>query len=220
MLIATRFGNVNQVHRREVAGRRAHAADLLSRPRVAAARFEPEDRRLLRLLQGQGRQRVLPDLPATTSRTGTITLLTDGKSRNTGARLVQRRAGGSPTARRGAPATTSTSTSSTPKDPKTDRRVAGAQGRRLGGRATGRPDDKQLLLVEGISVNETYLWLVDVATGKKTLADAEGRQEHGGLRQTRAFARDGKGLYVTLDRGLRVPAPRLHGPRDEEGRRS
>jgi uncharacterized protein (DUF2342 family) len=37
------------------------------------------------------------------------------------------------------------------------------------------PDDRTLLAVEGISVNESHVWLVDVATGaKKMLTPARG----------------------------------------------
>ena len=61
------------------------------------------------------------------------------------------------------------------------------------------PDDKKLVVFEAISVNESYLWLVDVATGEKTLVTPKGGPEqvaYGGA----AWSADGKGLYVTTDK--------------------
>src|SRR5439155_262555 len=62
------------------------------------------------------------------------------------------------------------------------------------------PDDRQILLAQGISANETYLWLVDVATGQKRLLTPkqEGDSVAYGAAQ---FSRDGQGVYVTTDRG-------------------
>jgi len=62
------------------------------------------------------------------------------------------------------------------------------------------PDDTKILVLEGISVNETYLWLFDTATGEKTeLTPRRGdpKVAYGNLR----FSRDGKGLYFTSDDG-------------------
>ena len=63
-----------------------------------------------------------------------------------------------------------------PKDPKTYRRVLQVEG---GGwqPLEWSPDDSQLLVVEGISVNETYLYVVDVATGTKKLITPKGGPE-------------------------------------------
>src|SRR4029450_10954126 len=54
----------------------------------------------------------------------------------------------------------------------------------------------------GVSVNETYLWLVDVATGAKTELTPKGKEAvaYGAA----LFAKDGKGLYVTSDTGSEV----------------
>ena len=54
-------------------------------------------------------------------------------------------------------------------------------------------------MAEGISINETYLSLVDVATGKTTLLTPKGGKDTVAYSNA-AFAKDGKGLYVTLDR--------------------
>ena len=64
------------------------------------------------------------------------------------------------------------------------------------------PDDSKLVVSESLSVSESYLWLVDVATGARTLATPKGKEQvaYGGAR----FTADGKGLYVTTDREAEV----------------
>jgi dipeptidyl aminopeptidase/acylaminoacyl peptidase len=61
------------------------------------------------------------------------------------------------------------------------------------------PDDSKLAVLEEISVNETYLWVADVATGTKTLVTpkSEGEPVAYGAAQ---WSADGKGLWVTTDR--------------------
>src|SRR5205823_13489520 len=65
-------------------------------------------------------------------------------------------------------------------------------------------DDRTILLHQAISVNESYLWLADVATGVKTLLTTPGTDTvayGGGGAQ---FSRDGKGIYLTTDQGSEV----------------
>jgi len=129
--------------------------------------------------------------------TGAITLLTDGKSRNTGgawSTAGDRIAYGS-TRRDGQDVDLWVMN---PSDPKSDRMVTQLEG---GGWAAldWSPDDKKLLVLEAISANESYLWLVDVATGEKMLITPKGETEkvaYGGAR----FSKDGQGIYVTTDR--------------------
>src|SRR2546422_284120 len=61
------------------------------------------------------------------------------------------------------------------------------------------PDDKTILLLEEISINELYVWLVDTATGEKkafTPRDAIEKVSYGESR----FSKDGKGIYTTTDK--------------------
>ena len=61
------------------------------------------------------------------------------------------------------------------------------------------PYDRTLLAQEYISINESYLWLVDVTTGvKKKLTPTGGEKV---AFQAVGFSRDGKGIYVTTDEG-------------------
>ena len=129
--------------------------------------------------------------------TASITLLTDGKSRNT---LGPWSAQGDEFAY--------TSTRRTgkdtdlwvmnPADSKSDHLLTQLSG---GGwePLDWSPDDSKILLLEEISINESYLWLVDTKTGEKTSftpRDAKEKVSYGEGR----FAKDGKGIYITTDK--------------------
>jgi dipeptidyl aminopeptidase/acylaminoacyl peptidase len=128
---------------------------------------------------------------------GASTLLTDGNSRNsnavwsnTGDRLVY-----SSTRRNGKDTDLYTVN---PADPTSDRLLAKLEG--SGWRALDwSPNDRTLLVLEFISINESHLWRFDAATGEKVLLTPRDGPEpvsYGGGR----FSKDGKGLYVTTDR--------------------
>jgi dipeptidyl aminopeptidase/acylaminoacyl peptidase len=84
------------------------------------------------------------------------------------------------------------------RDPKTTRRVLEVTG---GGwsAADWSPDDRKLAVVEYVSVNETYVWIVDVATGERTLVTPKGGPEKVAYSAPR-WSADGKALYLTTDR--------------------
>ncbi|HLB83381.1 MAG TPA: prolyl oligopeptidase family serine peptidase, partial [Steroidobacteraceae bacterium] len=61
------------------------------------------------------------------------------------------------------------------------------------------PDDTRLAVQEFVSINESYLWVADVATGEKTRVTPKVKGElvsYGGAQ----WSADGKGLWVTTDR--------------------
>lgn len=65
-------------------------------------------------------------------------------------------------------------------------------------------DEKQLVYSEYVSANESYLWLMDVASGESRRITEKNAEKNGN--ETVAyggavFSRDGKGLFVTSDRG-------------------
>ncbi|MFN3789923.1 S9 family peptidase [Massilia sp.] len=63
-------------------------------------------------------------------------------------------------------------------------------------------DDKQLVYSEYVSANESYLWLMDVASGKsRRLTEKGGKDEEKVAYGSATFSRDGKGIYTTSDRG-------------------
>jgi dipeptidyl aminopeptidase/acylaminoacyl peptidase len=126
-----------------------------------------------------------------------VTLLTDGKSRNTGGAWSNRgdRLAYGSTRRNGNDVDIYVIN---PKDPKSDRMVTELQG---GGweALDWSPDDKTILAVEEISANESYLWLIDTESGKKTLITPKEQKEqiyYGGGQ----FSKDGKKIYTTTDK--------------------
>ena len=87
-----------------------------------------------------------------------------------------------------------------PRDPVSTRMLLEVKGGGWGA-ADWSPDDKKLAVFEYLSVNESYIWLVDVASGEKTLLTPKSQ---GGTEQVAyggaAFSADGKGVYVTTDK--------------------
>ncbi|MBC7919154.1 MAG: S9 family peptidase [Rhodoferax sp.] len=62
------------------------------------------------------------------------------------------------------------------------------------------PDDKQLVYQEFVSANESYIWTIDIASGKsRRLTEKRGSEQvaYGGAQ----FSKDGKGLYTVTDLG-------------------
>ncbi|MEP6993706.1 MAG: alpha/beta fold hydrolase, partial [Acidobacteriota bacterium] len=195
MIIATRFGNTTQAHRVMAPG--AARTQLTFYPdRVGAGRFDPQAGETFIFSKDTGGNEFF-QLYRYDFADGKATRLTDGKSRNTG-----------PVWSNGGQGIAYGSTRRTdndvdiyvvdPANPKSDRLVAEMKG---GGWQVDdwSPDDRTLLVTEGISINESYLWLVDVATGKKTLLTDKGGKDKVSFGNAQ-FAKDGKGLYVTLDR--------------------
>ena len=81
-----------------------------------------------------------------------------------------------------------------PLDPKTDRLLAECQG---GGWEVldWSPDGKQLLVAEGISISESYLWLVDTGHRREDRADpSRGGRGKSGLRPARSSPPTGGGF--------------------------
>jgi dipeptidyl aminopeptidase/acylaminoacyl peptidase len=125
-----------------------------------------------------------------------ITLLTDGKSRNSagiwsnrGDRIIY-----SSTRRTGKDTDLYVMD---PLNPQSNRMLAELQG--AGWSAMDwSPDDKKILVREAISVNECYLWLFDVATGEKKLITPKDSTEKAFYSSGR-FRNDGTGIYVVTD---------------------
>jgi len=195
MLITTRFAETAQVHQVKMPG--GDRRQLTFFPdRVAGASYQPTRGDYFIFAKDTGgnefRQLYRYDLPA-----GTITLLTDGKSQNGGvvwSTAGDRIAYGS-TRRNGKDRDLYVQD---PRQPASDRRLAEVEG---GGwqPLDWTPDDTRILVLEVISANESYLWILDAATGTKTLLtpkDGPEKVAYGGGE----FAADGRSTYVTTDR--------------------
>jgi dipeptidyl aminopeptidase/acylaminoacyl peptidase len=197
ILITTRFGDTNQVHRVIMPGG-ARMQLTFFPDRIDGASYERAKGDFFIFTKGAGgnefNQNYRYDLA-----TGDVTLLTDGKSRNSGPTWSNNgdRVAYTSTRRNGADTDIYVES---PLDPKTEKMLAEVKG---GGWDVQdwSPDDKQLLAIEEISINESYLWLVNSETGEKkelTPRPAEGAEK---VAYSRAqFAKDGKGIFVTTDR--------------------
>jgi dipeptidyl aminopeptidase/acylaminoacyl peptidase len=192
MLITTRFGDVPQIHRVAMPGG-ARTQLTFFPDRTGTARYRPHTGDAFVFSKDTGGGEFY-QLYSFNVRTKTITLLTDGHSRNTaelwsddGKWLAY-----SSTLRNGRDTDVYVMD---PDDLKSARKVLEVEGG--GWFASAWSSDSQKLVVEDRrSVDDSSLYLVDVATGAKQLLTPErGSYSHGQL------AKDGKGLYVTTNHG-------------------
>jgi dipeptidyl aminopeptidase/acylaminoacyl peptidase len=194
MLISTRFADTPQLHLVKMPlGERQQLTFFPDA--VSNARFEPQDGHYIVFSKdiggGEWYQLYRYDVDS-----GGVTLLTDGKSRNLlgpwsshGDRIAYMS-----TRRTGQDTDLWVMN---PAEPKSDRLLTQLSG---GGwqPLDWSPDDKKILLEEELSINESYLWLVDTATGEKTAFSPRDGKEKISYGEAR-FSKDGKGIYVTTD---------------------
>jgi dipeptidyl aminopeptidase/acylaminoacyl peptidase len=195
MLISTQLANAPQIHEVKIPGGARRQLTFSKEP-ISGASYQPTTGDYFVFSRDTGGdekfQKYRYDVP-----TGAITLITDGKSRNTdgvwsnsGDKYVY-----------GSTRRTGDDVDLwivNPADPKSDKLLVELEG---GGWSPldFSPDDRQLLAMNRLSANESYLWLIDVATGKKTpLTPKTGDVlvSYGGGQ----FSRDGKTIYTTTDR--------------------
>ena len=195
MLIITRFGDVPQVHHVKFpGGARTQMTFFPDRLRWASFGPSRSDYFLFSKDVGGGEwfQSYRYDLA-----TGAITLITDGKSRNStgvwstkGDKIAY-----SSTKRNGKD---SDFYITDPVNPSTERMLAQLDRGEGWTVQDWSPDDAAVLAHEEISINESSLWLFEVASGKRELLTPKtGEQVAYGGGQ---FSRDGKGVYCTTDR--------------------
>jgi dipeptidyl aminopeptidase/acylaminoacyl peptidase len=193
MLIETRFADTAQVHQVKFPGG-ARTQLTFFPDRIAGANYQPVNGESFLFTKDIGGGEFF-QLYRFDFATGAITLLTDGKSRNTGPRWSyqgDRVAYGS-TKRTGNDVDLWVVNAA---DPATARMVAQMEG---GGWDVSdwSPDGKHLLATNGVSAAESYVWQVDVASGKKELLTPKAAETvaYGNAR----FSKDGKGVYLTSD---------------------
>ncbi|MDX2240760.1 MAG: S9 family peptidase [Leptolyngbyaceae cyanobacterium bins.302] len=195
MLISTRFCNIPQVHQvRSPQGARKQLTFFTEPP--SGATFQPTKGNFFIFSKDTGGNEFSQNYRFDLA-TGDVTLLTDGKSRNSrgvwstkGDRMAY------------------TSTRRTGKDndiylidpqnPQSDRLLATVEGGGWG-LTDWSPDDRQLLVLQYISVNESYLWLFNTQSGERTLLTPKTGKEPVAY-DGAVFSKDGKGLYVVSDR--------------------
>ncbi|HYS60233.1 MAG TPA: hypothetical protein VEM27_06565, partial [Gemmatimonadales bacterium] len=196
MIIGTRFGDAPQVHRVRSPGGDRTQLTFFPDP-VSGASYQPTDGRYIVFTKDVGGAEFFQKYRYDVA-TGEITLLTDGKSRNVGGAWSHKgdRYAYMSTRRNGRDLDL---WAVDPANPPSDRLVLQLQG---GGYSPldWSPDDRTILVWQGVSVNESYLWLVDVARGEKTLLAPQPGSESVAYRDAK-FSRDGKGIYLSTDQG-------------------
>lgn len=201
MLVLTRFGDTTQVHLvKEPGGARTQLTFFPDR--VENATFEPTRGDYFVFHKGIGGAEFFQNYRYDLA-TSDVTLLTDGKSRNSAVVFSDdgRHVAYTSTRRNGADTDLYVED---PRDPKkTDRMLAELKG---GGWQVQdwSPDGKRLLVVEYVSINETYLWLFDAQTGERTELTPRLPGEEKIARAKARFDRDGKGVFVLTDKGSDV----------------
>jgi dipeptidyl aminopeptidase/acylaminoacyl peptidase len=194
VLIETRFSDTYQVHQVKFPGG-ARSQLTFFPDRIAGAEYQPVNGESFLFSKDVGGGEFF-QLYRYDFATGNITLLTDGKSRNVSPHWSYQgdRIAYASTKRTGNDLDLWVMNAN---DPSSARMVAQMEG---GGWEVSdwSPDGKQILASNYISASETYIWLVDVDSGKKEpLTPKSGAETvfHGNPR----FAKDGKGIYFTTD---------------------
>jgi dipeptidyl aminopeptidase/acylaminoacyl peptidase len=194
LLISTRFADSSQLHLVRAPGGARHQLTFFPEP-VAGGAFQPREGRFIVFTQDRGGSEFY-QLYRFDLADARVTLLTDGKSRNGAARFSRdgRRIAYTSTRRDGR---SSDIYVMDPADPKSDRLLA--EIKTPGWNVLDwSPDGGALLVLEYLSINESYLHVVDAKTGAvRALTQRDGAKVSYGGGQ---FARDGKSVFVTSDR--------------------
>jgi len=195
MLISTRFGNANQVHRViQPLGARSQLT-FFNEP-VAGATYEPNAGQYFIFSKDTGGNE-FSQLYRFDFSTGDVRLLTDGGRSQNGALLWNNS--------KTAFVYSSTRRNGTdrdiwwidPQDPQSNKLLLEVQGGGWGA-ADWSKDDKRLLVLERLSINNSHLWLVDIE--KKTKSKVIEFSQEVSIADAK-FSADGDNLYLTTDVG-------------------
>ncbi|MBT1702759.1 S9 family peptidase [Chryseosolibacter indicus] len=195
MLIGTRFGNSNQIHHVAFPGGDRKQLTFFDEP-VGSATFDPVAGSYFLFLKDIGGNE-FSQIYRYDFSNKKITLLTNGKrSQNGGIRWSEKgdRIAYGSTQRNGKDRDIFVMN---PLDSASKKLVAQNTGGGWGV-VDWSVDDSKLLISEGISVNESRLYMLDLATGNKTrlLPEKDERSSFSGI----ALTEDGKGLYLITNK--------------------
>jgi dipeptidyl aminopeptidase/acylaminoacyl peptidase len=195
MIISTRFANSNQLHYVKMPGGDRKQITFFDEP-IGGASFEPAKGDYFLFLKDIGGNEFSQIYRYDVS-SKKITLLSDGlRSQNGGMRWSHKgdRMVYGTTKRNGKDRDIYVMY---PLDRVSDKKVIENEGGGWGA-VDWSIDDSKLLVGEGISVNESRLYLVDVSTGTKTrlLPEKDERTNYDGV----SFSKDGKGIYIITNK--------------------
>lgn len=194
MLMSTRFGNTSQLHYLSMPMGARKQLTFFDEP-VGGATFDPVNGDYFVFSRDAGGNE-FGQLYRYDMADGTITLLTDGgRTQNGGMQWTNK--GDqflySSTKRNGADRDIYIMD---PKNPKDARMVLEVKG---GGWGVSdiSPDDKTIIVGEGLSVTESRLYIVDIATGTKTRLSPETKEQ--AVFEGAVFLKDGKTIILSTD---------------------
>ncbi len=195
MLLSTRFADSTQLHLVKAPGGARRQLTFFSDP-VAGGSFEPKTGDYLVFSQDTGGGEFF-QLYRYDLADGKVTLLTDGKARNSGGTWAN--GGGrfayTSTRRNGKDTDLYVNTPATPSSDKLMLQLSGG-GWRV---SDWSPDNATILLTEYVSINESHLWSFDL---KSSLLERVTPKTGEKISWTGAsFAKDGRSLFVTSDQG-------------------
>lgn len=195
MLISTRFGNSSQLHYVKMPGGDRQQITFYDEP-VGGAIYEPNNGDYFIFSKDMGGNE-FAQLYKFDVKTKKVELLTDGKRSQNG--------GVSYNTKKNLIAYTSTSRNGSdrdfytmdPNNPSSNKLIGENKGGGWG-IVDWSLNDEQLLVQEGLSVNESRLYILDVKTGNKTrlLPEKDERTTYEGL----SYSRDGKGIYLLTNK--------------------
>ena len=192
MLISTRFADTAQLHLVKMPGGDRRQVTFGAEP-IAGGSFRPKTGEFIVFAQDSGGGEFY-QLHRYDLADGRTMLLTDGKSRNGGARWARsgKQIAYTSTRRNGKDTDIYTMN---PAEPKTDKLVLERAG---GGWSVSdwSEDETKLLLTEYVSANESHAYLLDLGTKETKLLTPE-KAVHEGAK----FSRDGKSVFLLSDAG-------------------
>ena len=193
MLITTRFGNTNQLHLVTTPGGARRQLTFLPEP-VNGGGFRPKTGECVIFSQDAGGAENFQYFRFDPG-TGRTTLLTDGKSRNTGASWSGdgRLLAFASNARNGTDADIWMLDPDHPEQRKLVCEVKGGEWAVM----DWSPDGKSLLLGEFLSANDSHIWLAEIATGRRERLTVPGADPVS--RGRAVFSRDGTEIFLTSD---------------------
>ncbi len=194
-MISTRFGDTPQIHYVKTPGG-ARTQMTFFPERVGGGSFRPKTGDSFVFGKDVGGNEFF-QIYRYDMQGGAVTMLTDGKSRNTGWNWSNAgdRAVYNSTRRNGKDTDFYIVN---PSDPSSTRMLIQVEGGGWGA-ADWSPDDRKLLIGEAVSANESYIWIADSQTGTKELLTPKGGAEKISY-QGAQYAKDGRGVYVTTDK--------------------
>jgi dipeptidyl aminopeptidase/acylaminoacyl peptidase len=191
MLISTRFGETSQIHYVERPGGARRQITFFPEPAGGAAFYPNTDRRAFLFAMDKGGSEFY-QIYYYDMLKGTYSLVTDGKSRNGGGHWS--RSGKqfcyTSTRRNGRDNDIYIAQAADPSNSKLLLEVNGSWNVE-----DWSPDDKKLIVAQGISVTESYLHFVDVQTGSKEQINPSLKTAYTGA----LFTGDGKSICYTSD---------------------